>query len=58
MMALNDRDVSLIKALGEEFSLVLNEMKSKHQEEVESYEKRLSKLESEVEGLISLLGEQ
>ncbi|HGM4679961.1 antitermination protein NusG [Serratia ureilytica] len=53
-MALTDRDISIIKAITEEVKEVMAE-KNKALEECQE---RISKLESEVEGLISLLGEQ
>lgn len=57
-MALTERDVSLMKAIAEEFSEVLNEREQKHADAIQEQALRISKLESEVEGLISLLGEQ
>lgn len=56
-MALNDREMSLLKAIGEEVSQQLTEMKEAHQQEVGVLQQRIKKMESEVEGLISLLGE-
>lgn len=53
-MALTDRDISIIEAITEEVKEVMAE-KNKALEECQE---RISKLESEVEGLISLLGEQ
>ncbi|WP_171858537.1 antitermination protein NusG [Citrobacter freundii] len=57
-MALSDRDVSLMKAIAEEFSEVLAEREQKHAAALQQQALRIAKLESEVEGLISLLGEQ
>lgn len=53
-MALTERDLSIIKAVTEEVKEVMAE-KNKALDECQQ---RISKLESEVEGLISLLGEQ
>lgn len=53
-MALTGRDLSIIKAITEEVKEVMVE-KDKALDECKE---RISKLESEVEGLISLLGEQ
>lgn len=57
-MALSERDVSLVKAIADEFREVLNEREQKHAAAMQEQEIRIAKLESEVEGLISLLGEQ
>lgn len=57
-MALSDRDVSLMKTIAEEFSEVLDEREQKHAAALQEQALRIAKLESEVEGLISLLGEQ
>ncbi|HHD1981905.1 TPA: antitermination protein NusG [Klebsiella pneumoniae] len=56
-MALSERDVSLMKAIAEEFREVLNEREQKHVDAMHEQALRIAKLESEVEGLISLLGE-
>ncbi|EMX8699668.1 hypothetical protein LAD61_02315 [Klebsiella pneumoniae] len=56
-MAITERDQSLIKALADEFNRAMDERDQKHARELEAYQQRITKLEGEVEGLISLLGE-
>lgn len=56
-MALSERDVSLMKAIAEEFREVLDEREQKQVDAMHEQALRIAKLESEVEGLISLLGE-
>ncbi|WP_414618495.1 antitermination protein NusG [Serratia liquefaciens] len=53
-MALTERDIQIIKAVTEE----VNEVMAEKNKALEECQQRISKLESEVEGLISLLGEQ
>lgn len=56
-MALSERDISLMKAMADEFREVLDEREQKHVDVMHEQSLRIAKLESEVEGLISLLGE-
>ncbi|WEF28570.1 antitermination protein NusG [Klebsiella aerogenes] len=56
-MALSERDISLMKAMADEFREVLDEREQKHVDAMHEQSLRIAKLESEVEGLISLLGE-
>ncbi|HHL3440753.1 MULTISPECIES: antitermination protein NusG [Klebsiella] len=46
-----------MKAIAEEFREVLDEREQKHVDAMHEQALRIAKLESEVEGLISLLGE-
>lgn len=57
-MALSERDVSLMKAIAEEFREVLDKREQKNAAVMQEQALRIAKLESEVEGRISLLGEQ
>ncbi|EAM7299626.1 antitermination protein NusG [Salmonella enterica subsp. enterica] len=56
-MALSEREISIMKAMAEEFRDVLEERDKKHASAMQEQALRIGKLESEVEGLISLLGE-
>ncbi|MEG0232916.1 MAG: antitermination protein NusG [Hafnia sp.] len=57
-MAITEREVSMIKAISDEVKLIVDEVKGGNQQEIEIINQRINKLENEVEGLISLLGEQ
>lgn len=57
-MALDARELSILKAIGEEVREILAERDKAHEDELSAHRHRIAKLESEVEGLISLLGEQ
>lgn len=61
---MNERDLSLIKMLGKEVSVLLREAESRHKQELDAageklqlLAERIKKLESDVDGLVSLLGE-
>lgn len=56
-VALTERDLSIMKVMAEEFREALDERDRKHADAMQGQEQRIAKLESEVEGLISLLGE-
>ena len=57
-MSLTERDVSIMKAISEVVGEELKEMKEKQQNDIEELQRQVVKLSGEVEGLISLLGEQ
>ncbi|WP_225455124.1 hypothetical protein [Enterobacter sp. CCUG 70166] len=57
-MALSEREISIMKAMAEEFRDALDERDRKHAGEMQDQEQRIAKLENAVEGLISLLGEE
>ncbi|WP_324029543.1 hypothetical protein [Pantoea sp. JZ2] len=56
-MALTDRDTSILKAVSEAVREVMAEANAKHAAELQERDMRIEKLESDVSGLISLLGE-
>lgn len=57
-MALTERDTSILKAVSEAVREALAETNAKHAAELQERDMRIEKLESDVSGLISLLGEQ
>ena len=57
-MALTERDISMLKAVSEAVKEAVAEANAKHAAELQERDTRIEKLESDVSGLISLLGEQ
>ncbi len=57
-MALTERDASILKAVSEAVREALDENKARQAEELKERDMRIERLENDVSGLISLLGEQ
>lgn len=57
-MALDEREKSLIQIVGEVFKEELERRDKSHEDSLSACRDRITKLEGEVEGLISLLGEK
>lgn len=56
-MALTERDASILKAVSEAVNETIAELNAKHAVELQKRDTRIKKLEDDVAGLISLLGE-
>ncbi|EBS7634082.1 antitermination protein NusG [Salmonella enterica] len=56
-MNLTEREISIFETLGEAVREMIQEAVNVHQAELQEQAGRIARLESEVEGLISLLGE-
>lgn len=57
-MSMTERDVSIMKTISEAVGEELKKMREKQQSDIEELQQQVVKLSGEVEGLISLLGEQ
>lgn len=57
-MALTERDTSILKAVSEAVKETIADLNAKHALELQERDARIAKLENDVSGLISLLGEQ
>ncbi|EAZ5149706.1 antitermination protein NusG [Salmonella enterica] len=56
-MSLTEREISTFEVIGEEVRAMIKEAGEKHQAELQECASKIARLEKEVEGLISLLGE-
>lgn len=53
-MALSERDASLVQAIGEEVKAALAEIELKHQQAIDELQGRITRLESDIEGLLEI----
>ncbi|EAA7110257.1 antitermination protein NusG [Salmonella enterica subsp. enterica serovar Sekondi] len=56
-MSLTEREISTFEVIGEEVRAMIKEAGEKHQAELQECASKIARLENEIEGLISLLGE-